>query len=195
MTAHSSILAWKIPMDRGAWRDTVQRVTESKTTSHEYVHLSSSQAHCALGSTTPLTLLCPRTSVTSIYQTWSLALPGVPFHQLLSLGECYPLMVFLWPPKCPFSDFWFTCINGVLSPLASIGFGWWERGEWEIRMFISRVLLPSFVGCVSPLPAAVPNSSLSPGLWGGKSSQLMLTQRVHYALFISFYWVLINYSV
>ena len=29
---HSSILAWKIPMDRGAWRATVHRVTESDTT-------------------------------------------------------------------------------------------------------------------------------------------------------------------
>ena len=29
---HSSILAWKIPMDRGAWWATVHRVTELDTT-------------------------------------------------------------------------------------------------------------------------------------------------------------------
>ena len=31
MAAHPSILAWRIPMDRGAWRATVHRVTESQT--------------------------------------------------------------------------------------------------------------------------------------------------------------------
>ena len=32
METHSSILAWRIPMDRGAWWATVHRVTESDTT-------------------------------------------------------------------------------------------------------------------------------------------------------------------
>ena len=31
MATHSSILAWRIPMDRGAWSDTVHGVTESRT--------------------------------------------------------------------------------------------------------------------------------------------------------------------
>ena len=31
MATHSSILAWRIPMDRGAWRTTVHEVTESQT--------------------------------------------------------------------------------------------------------------------------------------------------------------------
>ena len=31
MATHSSILAWRIPMDRGAWRATVHRVTKSQT--------------------------------------------------------------------------------------------------------------------------------------------------------------------
>ena len=31
MTAHSSILAWRIPMDRGAWQATVLRVTKRQT--------------------------------------------------------------------------------------------------------------------------------------------------------------------
>ena len=31
MATHSSILAWRIPMDRGAWQATVHGVTESQT--------------------------------------------------------------------------------------------------------------------------------------------------------------------
>ena len=31
MATHSSILAWRIPMDRGAWQATVHSVTESDT--------------------------------------------------------------------------------------------------------------------------------------------------------------------
>ena len=31
MTTHSSILAWRIPMDRGAWRATVPGVTKNRT--------------------------------------------------------------------------------------------------------------------------------------------------------------------
>ena len=31
MATHSSILAWRIPMDRGAWQATVQGITKSWT--------------------------------------------------------------------------------------------------------------------------------------------------------------------
>ena len=31
MATHSSILAWRIPMDRGAWRAVVHRVAQSRT--------------------------------------------------------------------------------------------------------------------------------------------------------------------
>ena len=31
MATHSNILAWENPMDRGAWRATVQGVTKSQT--------------------------------------------------------------------------------------------------------------------------------------------------------------------
>ena len=32
MATHSSILTWRIPMDRGAWQTVVHRVTELDTT-------------------------------------------------------------------------------------------------------------------------------------------------------------------
>ena len=38
MATHSSILAWKIPMDRGAWRATVQGVTKSWTRLSDLAH-------------------------------------------------------------------------------------------------------------------------------------------------------------
>ena len=31
MATHSSILAWRIPMDRGAWQATVHRAEKSRT--------------------------------------------------------------------------------------------------------------------------------------------------------------------
>ena len=31
MATYFSILAWRVPMDRGAWRTTVHRVTKSQT--------------------------------------------------------------------------------------------------------------------------------------------------------------------
>ena len=38
MATHSSILDWRIPMDRGAWWTTVHRVTESDTTEQKAQH-------------------------------------------------------------------------------------------------------------------------------------------------------------
>ena len=38
MAAHSSILAWRIPRDRGAWQATVHRVTESDITEKLSTH-------------------------------------------------------------------------------------------------------------------------------------------------------------
>ena len=38
MATHSSILAWKIPMDRGAWRATVHVVTKSWTRLSDEAH-------------------------------------------------------------------------------------------------------------------------------------------------------------
>ena len=41
MVTHSSILAWRIPMDRGAWRATVLGVTESDTAEQTSIALRS----------------------------------------------------------------------------------------------------------------------------------------------------------
>ena len=39
MTTHSSILAWRIPMDRGAWQATVNGVAKSQTQLSPSIHL------------------------------------------------------------------------------------------------------------------------------------------------------------
>ena len=44
MATHSSILAWRIPLDRGAWRATVHSIAESDTTeatkyTHTHTHM------------------------------------------------------------------------------------------------------------------------------------------------------------
>ena len=46
MATHSSILAWKIPMDRGAWRATVHVVSKSQTEQlRTYAHLKHKREH------------------------------------------------------------------------------------------------------------------------------------------------------
>ena len=54
MTTHSSILAWRIPMDRGAWgwgEATVHRVTQDTTemTEHTCMHMCSEVSITLLG--------------------------------------------------------------------------------------------------------------------------------------------------
>ena len=66
MAAHSSVLAWRIPMGRGAWWATVHGVTESDTTEHSK-HTSAS--HWTTGP--------PRASVPSVGEPRRLGrLPG-----------------------------------------------------------------------------------------------------------------------
>ena len=43
MATHSSILAWRIPMGRGAWRASVHRVTKSRIQLKESKRLSTGQ--------------------------------------------------------------------------------------------------------------------------------------------------------
>ena len=38
MATHSSILAWRIPMDRGAWWTTVHKITKSETGLSDFTH-------------------------------------------------------------------------------------------------------------------------------------------------------------
>ena len=40
MTTHSSILAWRIPMDRGAWQATVHEVSKSRTQLKQHPHIT-----------------------------------------------------------------------------------------------------------------------------------------------------------
>ena len=38
MATHTSILAWRTPMDRGAWQVTIHGVTKSQTRLSDYAH-------------------------------------------------------------------------------------------------------------------------------------------------------------
>ena len=45
MATHSNTLAWRIPMDRGAWRATVHRVAKNRTQLRDW-HTQCSLFHC-----------------------------------------------------------------------------------------------------------------------------------------------------
>ena len=40
VATHSSILAWRIPMDQGTWGATVRAVAESDTTEHAHIYIA-----------------------------------------------------------------------------------------------------------------------------------------------------------
>ena len=40
MAIHSSVLAWRMPLDRGAWRATVHAVAKSQTRLGDSAHLT-----------------------------------------------------------------------------------------------------------------------------------------------------------
>ena len=46
MATHSSTLAWRIPMDRGAWRATVHGVTKSRTGLSDEAQHSIADSRC-----------------------------------------------------------------------------------------------------------------------------------------------------
>ena len=54
MATHPDILAWRIPMDRGAWWATVHRVTKSETSLKQ--HSTISHPYTAIGKTIALTI-------------------------------------------------------------------------------------------------------------------------------------------
>ena len=47
MTTHSSILAWRIPMDRGAWRAIVHGVTKKESDKTEHARMHKAVPMCA----------------------------------------------------------------------------------------------------------------------------------------------------
>ena len=49
MATHSSILAWRIPLDGGAWRATVHGVTKSRMRLSTVQHMSALGLHCCVG--------------------------------------------------------------------------------------------------------------------------------------------------
>ena len=50
MATHSSILAWRIPKDRGAWWATVHGVTELDPAEHSHTHTHThTHTHVGLG--------------------------------------------------------------------------------------------------------------------------------------------------
>ena len=68
MATHSSILAWRIPMDRRAWRATVHRVTKSQTWLSDWAqHVETVVWFCTL-----LDLYC---SVQLLSRVWFFATP------------------------------------------------------------------------------------------------------------------------
>ena len=50
MATHSSVLAWRVPMDRGAWQTTVQGVSKSPTQLSDFhFHFSPSETTSVIG--------------------------------------------------------------------------------------------------------------------------------------------------
>ena len=61
MATHSSILAWRIPMDRGAWQATVHEVTKSRKKMCSNIHsYHSILLHIFLCACAIFSLICPR---------------------------------------------------------------------------------------------------------------------------------------
>ena len=54
MATHSSILAWRIPMDRGAWWATVHGVTKSQTLLSDQAQLNTDASLILLTRSTPI---------------------------------------------------------------------------------------------------------------------------------------------
>ena len=91
MATHSSILSWKIPLDRGAWQDTVHGVAKSQT--HDW---ATSTAAAAAATSLSRVQLCatpemaahqaPPSLGFSRQEHWS----GLPFHMQFHLWRLHP---------------------------------------------------------------------------------------------------------
>ena len=74
MATHSSIIAWRIPMDRGAWQATVHRVTKSRTRLSSYAHVASSESFTKLYNVNITLYLRPLTTSQKMYTEKTLQL-------------------------------------------------------------------------------------------------------------------------
>ena len=84
MTTHSSILAWRIPKDRGAWRATVHGVLKSWT--HNWATKHSMLAHQILLTNDPrFSFICSHSVSSSL-----ITIPTASIFLLLKSHSCHP---------------------------------------------------------------------------------------------------------
>ena len=149
---HSSILAWKIPRDRGAWWDTVHRVTKSWTWLSDQAH--STRGIPLYGSTNvplwqPYFFKDLRTTAGNGDVCHSMQSPLPTSSSILSciLG-LFPWIYSLFSPSSPESD--------LFSP-------------WPLLRCDPIVSSPG--GCVSPFPSPHPPLPCSPPHTAARASR------------------------
>ena len=118
MATHSSSLAWKIPMDRGAWQTTVHGVTKSRTWLSNSAHITTKMyvklavSHFISGKTKAQKCVHTLFKVTYPKETsnlnsgsypfvYSLPLISILFHTVCSLRiRCHTIPVTLHISRC-----------------------------------------------------------------------------------------------
>ena len=82
MAAHSSILAWRVPKNRGAWGATVHAVSESDTTEQLNAQMTNSVEHLFIG----LSATCKSSLVKCLFRRFAhfREFPGGPEVKRLS---------------------------------------------------------------------------------------------------------------
>ena len=142
METHSSILAWRIPMDRGAWWATAHRVAKSWLRD---------KAHCSMGCETP------RVNPDINHGLWVIMMcqwrftdrdnvPGEKCSRMLISGEvvCVRGMVDRWEPSVLSSQFFceskatldIYCHPAYLTYMQSTS---WETLGWRKHKLESRL--------------------------------------------------------